>query len=89
MAEIVRANPFPDEPPARVAVVFSSVPIAQATFDGLTGPDGERVVASSRELFISYPNGMGRSKLKLPRIAGVTTVRNMNTAATLAKRSAR
>lgn len=38
----------------------------------------EEVVLREREIFIHYPNGMGRSKLKLP-LTHKGTVRNMNT----------
>ena len=50
----------------------------------VTAPGGERVVAREREIYIHYPDGMGRSKLKLPKLDGVATVRNINTVSKLA-----
>jgi len=37
-----------------------------------------------REIFVHYPSGMGRSKLKIPA-AKTGTARNMNTVAKLAE----
>lgn len=42
-------------------------------------PGREEIVAGPRELFIHYPDGMGRSKLKLPKAIAAGTMRNMNT----------
>jgi len=41
-----------------------------------------------REIFVHYPGGMGRSKLKIPA-ARTGTARNMNTVAKLAGLAAR
>lgn len=49
----------------------------------VVAPGGERMVAHGRELYVHYPNGMGRSKLKLPA-AREGTMRNMNTVKKLA-----
>ena len=40
---------------------------------------GEEVKVGKREIYIYFPNGMGRSKLKLPKAAQDGTVRNINT----------
>ena len=50
---------------------------------GLTGPAGEQVRAGRREVYVYYPDGMGRSKLKLPLGGAAATVRNINTVAKL------
>jgi uncharacterized protein (DUF1697 family) len=42
-----------------------------------------RVVSLGREIFIHYPQGMGRSKLKMP-FAKTGTGRNLNTVRKLA-----
>jgi uncharacterized protein (DUF1697 family) len=39
---------------------------------------------AGRQIYIHYPNGMGKSKLKLPR-AIVGTARNLNTVAKLSE----
>lgn len=77
-------NPFPTAEPARVVVLFCAEPVPKGLVDGLKGPDGEVVVAGGREVYIHYPNGQGRSKLKLPKQLGVCTARNVNTVAKLA-----
>jgi uncharacterized protein (DUF1697 family) len=78
------ANPFPEAPPAKVAVAFRSAATAKGMLDGLVIPGGEQVRLGKREIYIHYPNGMGRSKLKLPAAVGAVTVRNINTVARLA-----
>ena len=83
MRDALARNPFPDAEPARVAVLFCAEPVPKGLVDGLTGPDGEVVVAAGLEVYIHYVQGMGRSKLKLPKALGVNTVRNVNTVAKL------
>ena len=83
MRDALARNPFPDAEPAKVAVLFCAEPVPKGLVDGLTGPDGEVVVAAGREVYIHYVQGMGRSKLKLPKALGVNTVRNVNTVAKL------
>ncbi len=84
---ILEANPFPAAPPAKVAVVFLSNPVPKGLLDNLAAPGGEEVSLGNREIYIHYPEGMGRSKLKLPSTLGVATVRNINTVAKLAAMS--
>ena len=85
MRAILQANPFPDQEPSKVAVVFlaGAPPVDQLR--GLTGPAGEQVRAGSREIYVYYPEGMGRSKLKLPLAKTPATVRNINTVTKLIK----
>jgi uncharacterized protein (DUF1697 family) len=81
---LVAANPFPaeaDSDPARLLVFFMKAapdpgPV-EAAAEGL--PETVRVLG--REAYIFYPDGMGRSKLKLP-VRG--TGRNWNTVLRLA-----
>jgi uncharacterized protein (DUF1697 family) len=82
LRSILQANPFPDVEPAKVAVVFLSE--APPKLETIAGPDGEQVRAAKREIYIHYPNGMGRSKLKLPPSVRSGTVRNINTVSKLA-----
>ncbi len=79
---ILDANPFPHAEPAKVAVVFLSKALPK--LDGLVIPGRERVEPTRREIYIHYPDGMGRSKLKLPRTL-VGTARNINTVTKLAE----
>lgn len=77
MRAVLEANPFPDKEGSKVAVVFFAGK-APAEIEGLTGPAGEQVVRGKREIYIYYPEGQGRSKLRLPwKEPG--TVRNINT----------
>lgn len=80
---VLAADPFGgrDLDPAKVAVMFLSGQIGAVTV-----PDGcpEEAVAAGRELFIHYPEGMGRSKLErsgfFKQLNGVTTTtRNWRT----------
>ena len=73
------ANPFPDRPPARVAVIFLPAAADPKAFENLLGPAGEEVRVTRSEIYIYYPEGLGRSKLKVPAIAAEGTARNVNT----------
>lgn len=83
VARVLAGNPFPGAPPAKVVVHFSSDAVPAASFRGLTGPDDEQVVVGPREIYVYYVNGQGRSRLKLPKVPGILTARNLNTVAKL------
>jgi uncharacterized protein (DUF1697 family) len=83
LRSILEANPFPDAQPAKVAVVFLSKPTPRGLLDNVVAPGGEEVRLGNREIYIHYPDGMGRSKLKLPSTEGASTARNINTVARL------
>ncbi|TAL52876.1 DUF1697 domain-containing protein [Pandoraea sp.] len=83
LAAVLDANPFPDAPPAQVAVAFHHALLPRTLLDGFTAPGGEEVRLGQRELYAYYPNGMGRSRLKLPLPPGEITVRNINTVSKL------
>jgi uncharacterized protein (DUF1697 family) len=76
---ILKANPFPDAEPSKVAVVFCSANLPKDWLELLRIPGKEEVEPGKKEIYIHYPEGMGRSKLKLPPSTGVATVRNINT----------
>ena len=78
------ANPFPDREPAKVAVFFLAGEPPVEQLRELVGPAGEQVRPGRREIYVYYPEGMGRSKLKLPLGGASATVRNVNTVAKLA-----
>lgn len=76
LASVLSANPFPDAAPNRTAVIFlDSPPPAHLE---VVAPDGEEVRAGNREVYVHYPRGMGRSKLKMS-IGKKGTARNINT----------
>ena len=79
LRSVLSANPFPDEPPAKVAVLFCADVVQRDLLAHVAAPGGEKVVATDREIYVFYPNGMGRSKLKLPSAKGPVTARNINT----------
>jgi uncharacterized protein (DUF1697 family) len=80
---VLKANPFPNAPPAKVAVVFLSGPVTKTLLENLVAPGREQVRLGNREIYIYYPDGMGRSKLKFPSLWGPATIRNINTVAKL------
>jgi uncharacterized protein (DUF1697 family) len=75
---ILKRNPFADAAPSRVLVFFLDGPAPQDTLSTLTIPGREQVHVSGREIYVHYPDGIGRSKLKLPA-AKTATSRNVNT----------
>ena len=79
----LEANPFPDKEPNKTAVFFLAGKPPAEQLRGLTGPAGEQVRAGKREIYVYYPEGMGRSKLKVPLQGAPATVRNINTVAKL------
>jgi uncharacterized protein (DUF1697 family) len=83
MAEVVANNPFPDRSASQtVAIFLDHAPPAEALKD-VKGQANEEFHSSAREIYIHYPDGIGRSKLRIPA-ARDGTGRNMNTVAKLA-----
>ena len=83
MAAVAHANPFAERPPAKVAAIFFSAPPPNV-IEQARGVLDEELALGKREIYVHYPGGMGRSKLRLPSKA-VGTARNMNTVAKLAQ----
>lgn len=80
---VAKANPFTDACGSKVTAIFlSESPPADAVEDA-SGIADEELALGAREIYVHYPSGMGRSKLRLPAAAG-GTARNMNTVAKLA-----
>jgi uncharacterized protein (DUF1697 family) len=87
LAKVVADNPFPDRPASRTVAIFlehAPPPDALKTVKGRTN---EEVRSSAREIFVHYPDRIGRSKLRIPA-ADDGTARNMNTVAWLAAMAA-
>jgi uncharacterized protein (DUF1697 family) len=77
-------NPFPKAPTNRVIVFFLDARPEKGAIDGLRIPGNEEVRVVGREIFVYYPDGQGRSRLRLPQ-AKTATGRNLNTVAALAE----
>lgn len=81
---IADASPFPDARSNLLHVVFLPSAAPTDALGKLVAPDGEEVHVAGHEIYVHYPNGSGRSKLKLPALkAG--TARNLNTVRKLAE----
>ena len=84
MAQVVKANPFPDDSQAKVAAIFLDEAAPSDTIDNAKNVANERIALGAREIYVAYPDGMGQSKLQIPA-AKTGTARNMNTVAKLAE----
>lgn len=89
LGRVLAANPFPDAPGNRVMVVFLPGPPPSDALDTVSrADDGEEVRVGERVLYVSYPQGQGVSKLRVPA-AAAGTARNVNTVAKLVELAAR
>ncbi len=84
---IAQNNPFPDAKPNYLMVNFLPEKAPEDALDKLVAPDGEEVHVAGHEIYVHYPNGSGRSKLKLPALKHATS-RNLNTVRRLAELAA-
>lgn len=83
LQSVLEDNPFPNAEPSKVGIYFQSEAADEGLLERIRAPTGEDVRLGRREIYIHFPNGMGRSKLKLP--AGTGTMRNVNTVTRLVK----
>ena len=83
MEAVGEANPFPDASGSKVAAIFLEEAPPKDALEKVSGIADEELALGAREIYVHYPSGMGRSKLRLPAAAG-GTARNMNTVAKLA-----
>jgi uncharacterized protein (DUF1697 family) len=88
MAAVLRANPFPKAEPRYTYAIFLDGSPPRDALDRLVGRTDEEMRLGEREIFVHYPRGMGRSKLKIPATK-TGTARNMNTIAKLAEMAAK
>ncbi len=87
MQTIVENAPFPDAKPNYLLVSFLPDAPPKDALDRMVAPDGEEAVVAGREIYVHYPVGSGKSKLKLPALAAGTS-RNLNTVRKLAEMAA-
>ncbi len=87
MADVLKANPFPDEKPNFTVAIFLDDAPAHDLQDTLKHVADEQVKPGKREIYAAYPSGQGKSKLIIPA-AKTGTGRNMNTIAKLVEMAA-
>ena len=75
---LLARNPFPRAAPNRLLVLFLDVAPPQGALEEVKIPGREEIRLAGREVFIHYPDGMGRSNMRMP-LAAVGTGRNVNT----------
>lgn len=81
--DILARNPFGEAPSNRVMVLFVDGALPSDPLEGATGITDEQVRLGKRELFVLYPRGMSKARLRLPS-EKTGTARNMNTVTRLA-----
>jgi uncharacterized protein (DUF1697 family) len=79
LERVVKGNPFPEAVPSQVGVLLVMEPVAKNVLAEFVIPGREEVVPGKREVYVHYPDGMGRSKLKWPLSLRDGTMRNVNT----------
>ncbi|WP_105381841.1 DUF1697 domain-containing protein [Neorhizobium alkalisoli] len=84
LEEIAANAPFPDAKPNFLLIHFLQEKAPAKALDGMVAPDSEEAVIAGREIYVHYPNGSGRSKLKLTALKTGTS-RNLNTVRKLAE----
>ena len=84
LERVVNNNPFPDAVPSQVGVLLVTEPVAENVLAEFVIPGREKVVPGKREVYVHYPDGMDRSKLKWPLSLRGGTMRNINTLSKLA-----
>jgi uncharacterized protein (DUF1697 family) len=87
MSKVVADNPFPNCSANRTVAMFLDEPPPSDTLKNVKGQTAEEIRLGAREVYVHYPDGIGRSKLRIPA-AGDGTARNMNTVAKLASMAA-
>ena len=84
MADAAKQNPFANDHPSRVMAHFIDEKPVQAMLDEARDVQAERLALGPRLIYVSYGEGIGKTKLKLPAIRK-GTARNMNSVAKLAE----
>jgi uncharacterized protein (DUF1697 family) len=75
---LLAKQPFPKAEPNRVLVLFLDEAPPKGALTGWKIPADEELHLAGKELVIHFPDGMGKSKLKVP-FADIGTGRNLNT----------
>jgi uncharacterized protein (DUF1697 family) len=80
---LIEHNPFKKQPPNRVMLMFMNDAPTAKQVAAVVSPDGEQLKLAGHDLYVYFPSGLGRTKLKLP-FAKAATTRNLNTVTKLA-----
>jgi uncharacterized protein (DUF1697 family) len=88
MRAVLKRSPFPDKEPGLTYSFFLNEKPPSDALDDVRGRDGEELRLGQREIYVYYPMGMGKSKLRIPA-AKLGTSRNLNTVAKLVEMSSR
>ncbi len=83
MRAVELANPFKGVAYNRIGVLFLDHPLPRDNIRNTKGRKNEEIELGKREVYIHYPDGMGKSKLNIPA-AKYGTSRNLNTVSKLA-----
>ena len=84
MAAVVANNPFNDDKPSRVMAHFIADTPTAAMLAEARDVAGERMAIGPRMIYVSYGEGIGKTKLKLPAVKQ-GTARNLNSVARMAE----
>jgi uncharacterized protein (DUF1697 family) len=88
MSAVLKANPFPKAPPNTTVAIFLDGKPPPDALERAVGAVREEVRLGKREIYVHYPDGQGRSKLRIAA-AKDGTARNMNTVGKLADMASR
>ncbi len=84
MAEVVSKNPFADEPGNKVVAIFLDDRPPADSLAAARNVTNERMALGRREIYVHYPVGQGKSKLRIPAAAS-GTARNMKSVKKMAE----
>jgi uncharacterized protein (DUF1697 family) len=87
MADVLVRNPFPGAAFHHVVALFTDDLLPLGPLCGAAGRCDEQIRLGKRELFVFYPGGTARTRLRLPAGA-MGTARNLNTVGKLAAMAA-
>jgi uncharacterized protein (DUF1697 family) len=87
MKQVLADNPFPNAAKNHTVAIFLDGKTSAEMLAAIRGQDEEEIALGVREIYVSYGDTMGKSKLKIPA-AKDGTARNMNTIAKLAAMAA-
>lgn len=75
---VLERNPFPEANPSYTLVTLLNCAPAEDALEQVVHHAGEEIQLGDQEIYVHYPEGMSRSKLRIPDTRD-GTARNMNT----------